>query len=198
MTKSSQITLACEILTVLKIADPRSILAGGAVRDWRMLNAAGRDLDFYTSLPAYNGEAEIKEFITTSLRGTNIKLLGNKDLPENYSSMVGLKHVFEFERDGQLCNLMVMERGYLPQVAHNFDTSVCQASFDGDTYWYSDNFEVTLATGICFLHKDAKEDAKHVRKLADRFPTMRFVREVHVRPDPQADNFEDFQDDIPW
>lgn len=194
MTKSSQITLAREILTVLKIADPRSILAGGAVRDWRMLDTAGRDLDFYTSLPAYNGEAEIKEFIATALRGTDIKLLGSKDLPENYSSMVGLKHVFEFERDGQLCNLMIMERGYLAQVAHNFDTSVCQASFDGDAYWYSDDFEVTLATGICFLHKDAKGDAKHVRKLADRFPQMRFVREVHICPAPQADS----NDDIPW
>lgn len=194
MTKSSQITLAREILTVLKIADPRSILAGGAVRDWRMLDTAGRDLDFYTSLPAYNGEAEIKEFIATALRGTDIKLLGSKDLPENYSSMVGLKHVFEFERDSQLCNLMIMERGYLAQVAHNFDTSVCQASFDGDACWYSDDFEVTLATGICFLHKDAKEDAKHVRKLADRFPQMRFVREVHICPAPQADS----NDDIPW
>lgn len=198
MTKSSQITLAREILTILKIADPRSILAGGAVRDWRMLDAAGRDLDFYTSLPGYSNEEEIKAFIAVVLRGTDIKLLGNKDLPENYSSMVGLKHVFEFERDGQLCNLMIMERGYLAQVVHNFDTSVCQASFDGDAYWYSDNFEVTLATGICFLHKDANEYAKHVLKIADRFPQMRFVREVYIPRAPQRDTRNDFEDDIPW
>ncbi|WPK29285.1 hypothetical protein [Escherichia phage vB_EcoM_EP57] len=53
MTKSKQINIAKEILTVLKIADPNSVLAGGAVRDWRILDIAGRDLDFYTSLPAH-------------------------------------------------------------------------------------------------------------------------------------------------
>lgn len=80
MTKSKQINIAKEILTVLKIADPNSVLAGGAVRDWRILDIAGRDLDFYTSLPAHRSEEQIQELIASALMGTNVRKLETKKL----------------------------------------------------------------------------------------------------------------------
>lgn len=93
MTKSKQINIAKEILTVLKIADPNSVLAGGAVRDWRILDIAGRDLDFYTSLPAHRSEEQIQDLIASALMGTNIRKLGNKEASDNYEGVTGLKHV---------------------------------------------------------------------------------------------------------
>lgn len=197
MTKSKQINLAKEILTVLKIADPNSVLAGGAVRDWRILDIAGRDLDFYTSLPAHRTEEQIKALIETSLMGTNVRKLGNKEASDHYEGINGLHHVFEFERDNQLCNLMIMQPGVMSSFLGEFDLSICQASFDGKDCYYSKDFEVTLETGICFLHKDAKADAKHVIKIASRFPSLRFVRDVRVPVPPQVDTKEE-DDSFPW
>ena len=185
MTKSKQINIAKEILTVLKIADPNSVLAGGAVRDWRILDIAGRDLDFYTSLPAHRTEEQIQGLIASALMGTNIRKLGNKEASDNYEGVTGLKHVFEFERDGQLCNLMIMEPSVMTTFLNEFDR------------YYSKDFETTLETGICFLHKDVREDAKHVIKIATRFPYLRFVKEVKVPRPPQVDTRLE-EDDIPW
>lgn len=201
MTKSSQVTLAREILTVLKIADPRSILAGGAVRDWYMLDIAGRDLDFYTSFQPHRNIDQIITFIKEDLKGTNVTVLGQQEMGDNYESMIGLKHVFEFIRDDQVCNLMIMEPCYMSNILKNFDLSVCKASFDGVEYYFDPDFLVTDATNICFVHKDVKVDAKHVRKIADRFPHMRFVRDLDVQrrtQDKALPKFEDTDDDIPW
>ena len=197
MTKSKQINITKEILTVLKIADPNSVLAGGAVRDWRILDIAGRDLDFYTSLPAHRSEEQIQELIASALMGTNVRKLGNKEASDNYEGVTGLKHVFEFERDGQLCNLMIMEPSVMTTFLNEFDLSICQAAFDGKDCYYSKDFETTLETGICFLHKDVREDAKHVIKIATRFPYLRFVKEVKVPRPPQVDTRLE-EDDIPW
>lgn len=201
MTKTQQLQLAREILTVLKIADPRSILAGGAVRDWYALDICGRDLDFYTSFPVYRTTNQIVDLIKTSLMGTEVKMLGKAEIGDNYESMVGLNHVFEFVRDGQLCNLMIMEPNFMNDILKNFDLSICKASFDGVECYYDPDFLVTDETDICFVNKNAKEDSKHIRKIADRFPHMRFVREVEVKrrgAEKATPKLEDYKDDIPW
>lgn len=201
MTKTQQLQLAREILTVLKITEPRSILAGGAVRDWYALDICGRDLDFYTSFQPHRNIDQVMMFIKNDLKGTNVTVLGQGEIGDNYESMVGLKHVFEFIRDDQVCNLMIMEPCYMNDILKNFDLSICKASFDGVECYYDPDFLVTDETDICFVNKNAKEDSKHIRKIADRFPHMRFVREVEVKrrgAEKATPKLEDMDDDIPW
>lgn len=175
MNMKTQIEIAEDLLGKFKIVDPFAMLAGGAVRDWRM-NIEAKDLDIYLRLPNHNTEI-LREYLLDSV---GIKSLSKmeKSTGNNYAKLPNLEYVYAGTYQDMPVNIMVMAKGVYEEVTKDFDIALCQCYYDGQNYHYSVDFETAITTGFVLVHSKYNGKEPHMKKMMDRFPQFKFVKEV--------------------
>lgn len=169
--------LATELLSKFRVIDPFAMIAGGAPRDWDFGQLAN-DLDVYLRMPNHS-TLSLVELVCENFGITSLKQLVS-NMSEAYAKLPNLKWVFEGYYEQQKVNVMVMEQGVREEIVSNFDVSLCECWFDGQNIHKTKNYNLTKEHNICFINKNYTGKETHIKKMMQRFPNIRFVKEFKM------------------
>ena|SRR4030067_2711319 len=160
--------VASKVYHKLRLADPDCLLAGGAPRDW-YFNEPCNDLDFYfcsTACTMGSTKAQLE-----SLGFNDVHHVSDQFTNELYKSMEGLVRIWECIVDGMKVQfIQLAEPKYRWRVVDNMDVSICKAYCRKDMQIVlTQDFKLTVASGIMFLKIGYGWDQKHALKMQERF-----------------------------
>lgn len=169
MTIKQQKEVASKVYSMLQLADPDCLLAGGAPRDW-YFETPCNDLDFYFCSTACTMGSTKRQLEAIGFEG--VKHVSDPFTSELYKSMEGLVRIWECVVDEMKVQFIQLATPqYRWKVVNNMDVSICKAhctSKDLNIVLHED-FKLTLASGIMFLKEGYAWDQKHAIKMQDRF-----------------------------
>lgn len=175
MDIEQQKEVAKKVYSMLQLADPDCLLAGGAPRDW-YFNTTCNDLDFYfcsTACTMGNTERQLK-----AIGFSGVKHVSDPFTSELYKSMDGLVRIWECDVDGMKVQfIQLASPKYRWKVVNNMDISICKAyctQEDMEIKLHED-FKLTLASGHMFLKEGYTWDQKHAMKMKDRFKGVFYI-----------------------
>lgn len=160
--------VAKKVYSMLSLADPDCVLAEGAARDW-YFNEPANDLDFYFCSTAMTmGRTK---FQLEAVGFAEVKHVANPHTSELYKSMNGLVRIWECALDGFKVQMIQMADAKCRwKVVENMDISICKAYVRKDmSIVLSEDFKITVASGIMFLKDGYEWDQKHAVKMKERF-----------------------------
>ncbi|QHR73752.1 nucleotidyltransferase [Escherichia phage alia] len=193
MNIEDQKVRALEVLRMCQLVDPFAIVAGGAVRDWRLEKPA-QDIDIYLRMPNHNTLVLVEKFLMLGVGARNVKQL-TKQTEHTYAELPHLKWVFEAYYKDLKFNFMIMEEGVRSEIVWNFDVAICLCYWDGQNYVYHPDFDFALKTNICTINHRYTGKEAHVRKMAERFPMFRFVKDVFIPKEPEVRTLDSFNNE---
>lgn len=142
------------------------------------MNNKCNDIDIYLRAPLHKTEYHRKSIF--SVLGFDAKVLNPRD--ENYKTVPGLQAVYEFEYKNKQFNIMFMSENIAPPFTQHFSCSICEIAFDGYSYIPSQRFKDTILRGEIILAEGYEGTEKHIRKMIERFPQYRFLKELKAQP----------------
>ena len=158
--------IAISILNSLKYTDPSVLLAGGAIRDWR-LGENIRDLDFYFKAPNHRTESLLK----TLLQDIGVGSVERLEECGEYEALPHIKSVWEGDYRGVKCNFIILEDNFKLHYTHYFSNSLsgCWMKSDGITC-YSEDFEKSVVNNTIYLYRNHTESSPHIQKVRTKYP----------------------------
>lgn len=171
-TIEQQKKVAQDIYKKLKIIDPYSLLAGGALRDWYFGNLAN-DLDFYFFSTGVAVASVVNQL--SSIMGVKVDAVKyDEDSHQHgqYKSMPFLRRVLEAEIGGEKSQFMQLtEPDAQFKVVDAMDVSICKVWCGADmSIQMHQDFKITLASHGMFLSDGYNWSDRHPQKISDRFP----------------------------
>lgn len=170
-TIQEQKEIALLLLSKLSFVDPNSMLAGGAVRDWRHGNDA-RDLDFYLKAPNHNQE-DI-EYLLQKLGCISIKKL-EKNTDNVYKELPYVSSVWDAYYNNTRLNFTFLEDTFKGCIPYLFSNSLCKCYMkkDGEITYLSE-FETCVFTKMVLVRRGYGESHPHIQKVKVKYPEYQF------------------------
>ena len=173
MNVAEQKAIVDEILERLELVDPYAAVAGGAPRDWYFGNLA-RDIDmyFYSNADTWNATTkqlsktlslDIEAFSSTFDRGDEERI-------SMYTVMNCIRRIIDFEYKGvqfQLMQLLQPKDNF--KVVDQMSASVCKIWYKGGKIRLTQDFKLTIASGLIFLNDSYNWSDPHPKKIQRYF-----------------------------
>lgn len=182
-TIDKQKRVAEKVLAKLETFDPTCILAGGAPRDWFFGNVAS-DLDFYVHFRPDFQNQKWRYSVLLETLGLKMVAKTGDELPVNYKRNPHLITVYQGKVDGEVVQVMFMDKPTFHCVVDLFPFGICQAWWKGKKHTYSWNneeihttadFNAAVKNKVLILLNELYNDSDgYVQKIKDKFPEYTF------------------------
>ena len=173
MNVSDQKAIVDEILERLELVDPYAAVAGGAPRDWYFGNLA-RDIDMYFYCNPATCNATVKQLSKVLKMDIEAFSLGfdggDEDRDSPYATMNCIRRIINFEYKGvkfQLMQLLKPKDNF--KVVDQMSASICKVWYKGGKIHLTQDFKLTIASGLIFLNESYNWSDPHPKKIQGYF-----------------------------
>lgn len=184
MSTEEQKRIADKVYEKLQAFDPYCVLARGAPRDW-YFDKEVTDLDFYFYTHANTLGA------TSSLLdrqfGKGVFEAKCNNASEMYKHMKNIRRIWDGVVEGMSVQLIQLTNDRdLFKIGSMFSTSICDVTYYGGKIKTSQDFKISLGSGVVFVREGYNWSDPHPSKIMRKAENKDFGRGVSVGSKEQA------------